>query len=320
MNIKRQNIEYTLSPSVKVSFLSVTNLAPHYHVTDLEIVYCFKGKVTLTSAFETITLSEGEYFTVSRYDIHSIQGDGDNILMTVHLDLTSAAIPWQELKTFLFVFESMDSEKRQEFNSASKKVNDILMLMGLLSSNGASHETLLEPASDKLLALLTNHFSYANYACQKLELPEGITDIFTKMSQYIYHHYSEKISLSTFAESLNFSKSRIASMVKNSLNLTFNYALNYVRCFHAEHLLLTTDKSNLDISNECGFSDSKYFYHHFKKWYGRTPNQHKEWYESHMKKADEYNEIPPAILKPFIENYYCKYHSEKTIAYIKAGK
>lgn len=34
------------------------------------------------------------------------------------------------------------------------------------------------------------------------------------------------------------------------------------------------------------------------------------------KKADVYNEIPSALLKPFIEEYYCRYHSNKTMEYV----
>lgn len=320
MQIQQQKVDYPANSPVKISFLNIRNLSPHYHYSDLEILYCFKGSVTITSAFETIVLTAGEYYTVSHYDIHCIRSDVENILMMVHLDLTASSIPWAHLKDSLFVFETFwgsdITEVVPEFADVSSKVNDILMLLGFLSSDESSDKNMLPQCSDKLLTLLFSHFSYANYACRKLELPENSKEIFYKMSEYIHENYSKKISLATFAETLHFSKSHTAAFIKNNLNLTFNYALNYMRCFQAEHMLLTTDKSNPEISGECGFSDNKYFYANFKKWYGRTPIRHKEWYEEYCKKADAYNEIPSALLKPFIEEYYCRYHSNKTMEYV----
>ena len=355
MMIHEQKIDYPENSPVKVTFLSVRNYSPHYHFDTIEIIYCFRGKVTIVSGFETLTLSEGEYYTTSRRDIHSIRAASgtaegadsaaaavsaagtysasdceDNIIMLVHLDLTASSVPYQYLKSVLFVFEAAGISDTSQSgaclsgpNIYLSRMNDILMMLGLITTGGVQDKTLhisadelLSQTADNLIDLLFNHFSYANYAAQRPEIPENIREISLAMSGYIGTHYTEKISLSTFAESLHFSKTHLASLMKNNLNLTFNESLNYMRCLQAEHLLLTTDKPNPDISNECGFSDTKYFYANFKKWYGRTPLQHKEWYEELCKAPDDYEEIPPAQLRSFIEEYYCRYHSRKTIDYI----
>lgn len=329
--IQEQKIDYPNNSPIKVTFLSVKNYSPHYHFDDIEIIYCFRGIITVISAFESFTLSAGEYYTTSRRDIHSIRassgsgtGNMDNIIMLVHLDLTALSVPYNDLKCTLFVFETTSTSTAFKPNEPLGKINDILMLIGLLAveeipiitSEEPQYEKLRVQAADKLIDLLLRHFSYANYACRSPEVSDSIHEITLDIFKYISAHYTEKISISSFAESLHFSKTHIASLVKNYLNLTFNEALNYRRCFQAEHLLLTTDKTNLEISNECGFSDSKYFYTNFKKWYDRTPAQHKALYEELCKEKDDYNEIPPAQLKPFIKEYYCSYHSRKTIEYI----
>ena len=45
-----------------------------------------------------------------------------------------------------------------------------------------------------------------------------------------------------------------------------------------ESLLLNTDKTILEISEECGFSDVKYYYSAFKRWYNCTPKQFRDQY------------------------------------------
>ena len=54
----------------------------------------------------------------------------------------------------------------------------------------------------------------------------------------------------------------------------------------AEKLLLTTGKSISEISLLCGFSDPKYIYKSFKKWYDVTPSAHKKAYEQYMERGE----------------------------------
>lgn len=54
--------------------------------------------------------------------------------------------------------------------------------------------------------------------------------------------------------------------------------LSYRRANMSEPLLLGTDSTIVQISEECGFSDVKYFYSAFKKWYNCTPAQFRKKY------------------------------------------
>ena len=46
-----------------------------------------------------------------------------------------------------------------------------------------------------------------------------------------------------------------------------DHMINYFRCYRDERLLLTTDKTAIEISHMVGFSNPKYFYSNFRKWW-----------------------------------------------------
>lgn len=321
MNILEERIEYNGHHAVKVTFMTVKKYGPHYHTHDLEIIYCLKGTIRIKCVYETIELNEGEFFTASQRDMHAIESAcSENLIALFHLDLTATSIPWDSLEKEIFIFENTHHDSFHFTDESQEKIIDILMLLALNTVYGPVNDEVFFHASEKLIHMLVGSFTYVNYARREYNLPQNVKELISQMSAYIADHYSERISISTFADHSHFSKTYLANFIKSNLRLTFNEILNYVRCTYAEILLLTTDKSNLEISNECGFSDSKYFYHHFKKWYSLTPIQHKEWYEHFCEEPDEYHVFDSADLKGFIKSYYCAYHSAKTTAVLLSGK
>ena len=314
MNIHDEKVKYKKFRAVDVMFLTVEKYGPHYHTSDLEIIYCLNGTITIKCSHESLQLSEGESFTASHRDIHTIESDSpENIVALFHLDLKSLSIPWSTLEKEIFIFENMHDDPAHFLDNSHEKILDILMLLALLTTSTSRDEKIFFHASERLINMLVNNFTYVNYARREYNLPQNVKEMISHMSAYIADNYRDKISISTFAEHSHFSKTYLANFIKSNFQLTFNEILNYVRCTYAENMLLTTDKSNLEISNDCGFSDSKYFYNHFKKWYAVTPIQHKAWYERFCKKPDMYRIYEDAEMKDFIEEYFCKYHSARTI-------
>ncbi len=67
----------------------------------------------------------------------------------------------------------------------------------------------------------------------------------------------------------------LSQSIRNSAFLRLSRILGFIRCCRAEELLLTTERPILEISAMCGFSDLKYFSHHFDAWWGCTSHQHR---------------------------------------------
>lgn len=79
------------------------------------------------------------------------------------------------------------------------------------------------------------------------------------MMTYIQKHYQEKLLLEDIAASANISRRECSRCFQTNLNETPVDYLNRYRTGKAAHMLLRTDLSILNISEECGFSSGSYF-------------------------------------------------------------
>ncbi len=94
--------------------------------------------------------------------------------------------------------------------------------------------------------------------------------------QFVDENYMHKIRLADFAEAENCSLHYLSHFVKESLNQSFQEYVNSVRVNCACKLMMSGEKRLLDICEEAGFSDYRYFSRAFKKQFGMTPEQYKK--------------------------------------------
>lgn len=100
-------------------------------------------------------------------------------------------------------------------------------------------------------------------------------EIIENAVKYISENYAENISLSFLAHSANLSPTYFHKLFRKAVGYTLCEYILDVRIRAAKNLLLTTDKSLVDIASECGFSSQSYFNYAFKKAEKITPNQYR---------------------------------------------
>ncbi len=109
-------------------------------------------------------------------------------------------------------------------------------------------------------------------------------DRYHRIIKFIDQNYGNKITLEDIAKQEFITKNYVSHFWRNLSYFSFQERLNYERVLKSEFLLLTTDMSISSISEQCGFSDAKYYYAHFKRWYGCSPLEHKNNCFSYMDK------------------------------------
>lgn len=97
-----------------------------------------------------------------------------------------------------------------------------------------------------------------------------------RMNQYIYDHFSEKVTLDDIAAAGNVSRSKCSKVFKHYLQKSPIDFLNLYRLEVASRLLKTTDESVSRIATACGFSQQSYFDRQFGRTYGCTPREYRE--------------------------------------------
>ncbi len=93
---------------------------------------------------------------------------------------------------------------------------------------------------------------------------------------YVNTHYAEPITAATVAAAIHMSYSYFSRTFSRIIGKNFKEYLNDVRLSHAESILLTTEKSVTEVSNECGYDNVSYFIALYKEKKGLTPSIHRE--------------------------------------------
>lgn len=104
---------------------------------------------------------------------------------------------------------------------------------------------------------------------------------------YIHENYQNELMLDKAAKLLNMAKSSFCKFVKRKTKKTFSQLVNEVRLSKATELLVDTDHSITQICYESGFNDPAYFFRQFGKYFGTSPKQFREAYQSVT--VDEYS-------------------------------
>lgn len=99
---------------------------------------------------------------------------------------------------------------------------------------------------------------------------------FTKVKEYINHHYMEDLSLKGLAYEFHMNPSYLSRLFKEKCYINYSDYLNMVRIEKAKKLLVSTALSINEISETVGFSDYRYFTKVFKKYQGTAPNAFKK--------------------------------------------
>lgn len=100
--------------------------------------------------------------------------------------------------------------------------------------------------------------------------------IVNQIEQIIHTQYQMPITLESIAHMLHFTPNYIGNIFKTIKKISVNRYLMKVRMEKAEQLLLDSNYSINDISEQCGFGSITYFHTTFKKEKGITPSEFRQ--------------------------------------------
>lgn len=89
---------------------------------------------------------------------------------------------------------------------------------------------------------------------------------------YIYKNHTENLTVQNVSSALGMSPCEMNKILLYQVEKNFDDFFNYVRINHACKLLLTTDKSIVDIAVEVGYHNTKTFTRNFLKWKVMNPS------------------------------------------------
>lgn len=255
----------------------------------LEIIFCLKGSVRFSYAYEEFTLHAGEFISVDK-DAYYLYDGRDNLCASLLIDLSRYEKEYPNITKMLFVCEGCAESAGMYPTLEHNRLKGIMIALLKYIKDGAEDKRIIAQSTDRLVELFMDKFDICYYHAMQRHVGKEVLDNIRKTNMYMQLHVHEKIAIGDVARLLNFSESYMSEYMRR-YSVGFRGMLNYIRANMSEQLLLGTDKNILQISEECGFSDVKYYKSAFKQWYKCTPRQFRQQYGQKSEEKIEYFHI-----------------------------
>ncbi len=293
------NIQWIKETCLGYSVRNVVRTVPHIHEDLIEIIMCVAGEIRMSYCFEEFLLKTGDFILVDR-DTHYLYGGKNATCAFLYLDLGELEKIHPGMQKRMYVCEYTDDSQLPHHTPAHERLKGIVLaiLLYLAMDGRTEHPELdrMAAAAENLADVIDKHFDILDYYNPDSGVSDSMRKKYIRITNYIFDHYKEKITLEDLAELTGNNKSYISEFMGKYI-IGFQEMVGFARLCFAEKLLMTTDMSMMQISEECGFSDPKYLYHHFKKWYNCTPGDFKKRYFHEMLKDTDEQEISIASVR-----------------------
>ena len=287
MIIEQENISLIRDTPIGIKVYEAAHEPAHFHQDCIEILFCAKGNIHMAIAYEEFDLQEGEIILIDAEDIHYISAEETNILISFYIDQTAGIFENEDLINMSFV-----CHKGEVHPSMELKIDYIHMLLLTMlylyispryERSEAAH--IISETAKLVMEIIQRNFSIFYWMNDPHQFPEDAKTRFEHIFAHIYENPKARMTIEDLGALEHINPNYLSQFLKKTSFLGLRGLRTYVRVYKAELLLLTTDTSVTNISYQCGFSDPKYFYKAFKKWYGHTPLTHRKLYRSYQKQT-----------------------------------
>ncbi len=272
--IRREYISYPPDSPIKISYANIKEYPIHWH-NSIEILYVLRGSINVNVDTDSFEVLEREMEIINVDEAHRIYSNEDNRVLIFHIDPYFFEKYYKDINNIFFYTNSTDdgAQDGEEY--------DILrdFLAKLLCESVQKLDDYDEEIESLLIDLLyhlVNNFHYLTYEKEELKDKSEQLARYHRISKYIFNNYDSNITLQEIAKKEFLSPHYLSHEIKYATGYSFTDLVNLTRVEESVKLLLDSDLSISDISDEVGFSHVRYLNKNFKIYYGCTPLQYRK--------------------------------------------
>jgi len=291
-----RNAVYSSKENFTAELIRVKRTKVQFHQNLLKIILVLEGSLKAKSGFEINQVQEGDFFFINAGDVYSLWSEQESSLVGVlYLDIEKleSLIKYLPGIRFRNTFPNGSKQPKSKFDLVRERnfKRYLLEVLYLCNSYSRLERRELHDVFIRILGQACSDYDsiYFGKPCTQYISRKKVERI-RRVLNYVKQNLSQNISLNDMARKEGVGKTYFTLMWKELMDLPFGEYVNYERVLYSERLLLFTDKTMIDISEECGFSDVKYYYKYFKHWYGKKPAEwKKDWLKYCSDEAIVYN-------------------------------
>lgn len=269
--MRREFINYPNDLPIKIIYANIKEYPLHWH-NSIQIIYVLKGSIKINIDTDSFVLNERDVEIVNIDESHRLYSDEDNKVLIFHIDPYFFEKYYKDINNVFFYTSS--TEDKSQLSEEYVVLKDLLsILLCEAVQRNSDYDEEIESILVDLLYHLINNFHYLTY--EKEELKENTEQLarYHRISKYIFNNYDTNITLQDIAKKEFLSPHYLSHEIKYATGYSFTDLVNQTRVEESVKLLLDTDLSISEISDEVGFSHVRYLNKNFKIYYDCTPLQ-----------------------------------------------
>lgn len=259
-----------------------TSLA-HWHF-HCEIICIHDGSIRVNLGEKSILVNSGEIIYIHPHQVHEamtyLETSTKMTLLKFDTSLLLSQKKHQAEADYFRPFLMESGYRCLTFHGINEKIQplfDLLLKEQLEQSSG--FEVRMRNLVCSFVSILADTLSPTTISSQQKLLSENERAQFTKLLIFISDNFNQDNLIKTALDICCLSYSNFAVKFKRLYGKTFNEYINNVRISYAQQLLVNTNNSISQISEQCGYNDACYFSRIFSKLCGISPvifrQQHK---------------------------------------------
>lgn len=245
----------------------------HYH-RNYELFYLVSGKCRMFLDHTLYDVEPGTMILIPPFAIHrSIYGfmqESERVAISFHKRYLERLLTFcgENTAAELFATAKIEIEPGRK-----AYVEQLIQKMMVEQETTDAYSELMK---ENYLLELAAFLGRCSKQTLKHQLPDETEAAVQQAAEYIFHHYSEPLTLPQMAKKVHMSTTYFSKRFKQVTGFGYKEYLSFVRLREATRLLLETNDSITEIAMKCGFSDANYFGDLFKKEKGISPRTYRK--------------------------------------------
>jgi xylan 1,4-beta-xylosidase len=315
MNPDYEIVQYKHGLNARILVHGINQYRLHWH-KELELILVVKGSVFVTLNGQKHRLEEDDLFLINSEEIHSTQGNGENILAVLQIkpDFYAGLLP--ELNNRFFEWKTGTLPDSLFLRTMRLYIS---LIVEEYRKTEPGYELAIEGVLNSLVSLMIRTLPTRKKPDAEAIAGEdqAVRDRVKRITDYVQEHYQEKITLTDLANSAAYiNPYYLSHFFKEKIGLSFLEYLNFVRLKNAVRYLSEGQKKITDIALDCGFGSIKAFNGAFKKQYGVTPRVYRKSRDYYGVVTDqpEYTKFDTSFVVQKLQKYIQAYMVTQTDA------
>ena len=265
-------IQHREIDGISLFFDTVDYRTPHFH-PEWELIWITDGQLTIHLGPDGCVGSEGDIFLFCPGKLHEFQKVGESatfLCLQLSPQLFEKVYPgFGRITTEDFrVTPYFSAAECAEIKDGLRELSEVFL------DRPPFFEICCTGLCARLFSRILSAIPCHNMSAEELANADRRNARLERFIRFVDENYSHKIMLSDFAEAERCSVSYLSRFLKTALNQSFQEYVNSVRFHSACKLIAGGGMKMLDVCEESGFSDYRYFSAAFMKHCGMTPEEY----------------------------------------------